>query len=432
MHRVRTLYLVIASLFLLGTAAQSATPPKWQSTEMEKAISSCSAPVTMAAHKTLVEAEEFEKRQEFEKAFQITVRTANSIDDSCRTRAALETTAAAIKFRAGALTEAEQLSTQALKELQRFEDTSEDVGMAEYIIGSVLEARGKTADAERQYLKVVQVFMTLGDRTALRLARVYSDLAVISISTNKMRQAETYLQKSITAEKSVKTDDPIERLERQDAVVHLAYMKGHTGEAIRLNGLLIKGYGMDASISAGMRAHIFADRGGLMYSVRLYSESLLNLNRSLDLYRSDPGDAETIAVTLTMVARARIALNDMIGAQGDLEDAMQRSQSLRANYPAYAAFIEESYGEYLALNRQWSKARAQYLDSISMMKVAPGGKPELLECLLNAAKADDHLHQKKESKKFRKQAELLIAESRTPGQGSTVDLTTLEATAPRR
>ncbi|HEX4230500.1 MAG TPA: tetratricopeptide repeat protein [Bryobacteraceae bacterium] len=395
-------------------------------------MSSCPAPVSIAAHKTLVEAARLEKQNEFDKAFQVTIHTANGIDPNCRMRAALEIDAAAIEFRAGALTQAEQLSTKALKELRRFEDESADVGMAEYIIGSVLEVRGRIADAERQYLKAVYALTALGDHRALRLARVYSDLAVINIRRNNTRQAEIYLQKSIDLEKTVKMTDPIERLARQDAVVHLAYKKGNTSEAIRLNALLIKGYGEDMDIPAGLRAHIFADRGGLMYSIGRYNESLVNLNSSLDLYRSSAGDPETIAVTSTMLARARIALHDMVGAQENLEEAVQLSRKLRANYPLYVAFIEESYGEYLAANRQWSKARAQYLDSISLMNAAAGAKQELSECLLEAARADDHLDQKKESKKFRKQAQSLIAESRTPGGGSTVDLTTLEASAQRR
>jgi tetratricopeptide (TPR) repeat protein len=425
-------YPAIASLFLLGTFARGATAPNLQSSETEKTMSSCAAPISIAAHKTLVEALALEKRNEFEKAVQVTLRTADSIGPNCRMKAALETDAAAIKFRAGALTDAEQLSTKALKELRRFEDDSEDIGKAEYIIGSVMDARGKAADAERQYLKVVHVFTALGNRSALRLARVYSDLAVINIRVNNTRQAEIYLQKSSESEKSVKVSDPTERMARQDAAVHLAYKKGKTSEAIRLNALIIKAYGTDMSIPAGLRAHIFADRGGLMYSAGQYNESLLNLNKSLDLYRSYPRDSETIAIALTMLGRARLAVNDMVGAHQSLEEAMQLSTNLRANYPLHVAFIEESYGEYLALSRQWSEARARYLDSISLMRTAAEGKQELPKCLLEAAAADDHLHQKKESKKLRKQAQLLMAESQTPGEESTVDLTTLEASAQKR
>ncbi|HWF48647.1 MAG TPA: tetratricopeptide repeat protein [Bryobacteraceae bacterium] len=394
-------------------------------------MSSCAAPVSIAAHKTLVEAAKLEKRNEFEKAFQLTLRTANSISPNCRMRAALEIDAGAIKFRAGALTEAEQLSTKGLKELSRFENVSADVGTAEYIIASALEARSRIADAEREYLKAAHVFTALGDHTAIRLARVYSDLAVIYLRTNNTRQAEIYLQKAIDSEASVKNADPIERLARQDAIVHLTYTKGNSSEAIRLNALLIKAYGTDNGLPAGLRAHIYADRGGLLYSVGQYNECLLTLSKSLDLYRSFAGGSEPVAVTLAMLARARMALKDMVGAQANIEEAIEQSKAFRATYPLFVAFIEESYGEYLALNRQWSKARAQYLDSLSLMNTEGEGKKELTECLLQAAKADDHLHQKKESKRFRKQAQSLIAGSRSPGEGSTVDLTTLEASAQR-
>ena len=168
-----------------------------------------------------------------------------------------------------------------------------------------------------------------------------------------------------------------------------------------------------------------------MYSIRQYDESLLSLNRSVDLYRSDAGDPETLAVTLAMLARARMALNDMAGARANLEEAIQSAKQFRADYPLYAAFIETSYGDYLASNRQWPEARAQYLDSISLMKPESETKDELSECLLKAAGADDHLHRKKESKMLRKQAQALITESRTPGQGSTVDLTTLQVSGSR-
>ena len=134
--------------------------------------------------------------------------------------------------------------------------------MDEYIIGSVLEARGKIGAAEQEYLKAVQVFTALGDRSAIRLARVYSDLAVINIRTNNMPRAEIYLQRAADSENLVKSKDPIERLARLDATIHLADTKGNTSEAIRLNSLLIKLYGSDNNIPAIQRAHVYADRGG--------------------------------------------------------------------------------------------------------------------------------------------------------------------------
>ena len=103
MHYERIFYSAIASLFLLGTVAQCATIPKMQLSTPAKAMSNCPAAVSLAAHQTLVEAVELEKHNEFERAFQITLHTAASIDPNCRTRASLETDAAAIEFRAGSL-----------------------------------------------------------------------------------------------------------------------------------------------------------------------------------------------------------------------------------------------------------------------------------------------------------------------------------------
>lgn len=420
-------YLAIAALLLLGNIAQSATMTSFQSQKPARVFSSCAAPVSILAHKTLVQVAGLEDKKEFDEAFQLTLQTANSIDPNCRTRAALETTAASIKFRLGELTEAQQLSAKALNELHRFEDESEDIGVAEYLLGAVSDARGKIAEAEHQYLKAAHVFRALGNRSALRLARVYSDLAMLNLRANDLRHAELYLQKAIDSERLVKDSDTMERLARLDAVVHLSFKKGEYTEANRLNGLLLQAYATDMRVPAALRAHIYADRGGLMYATGHYAECLLNLNKSLDLYRMDAGNSETIAVTLAMAARAHIGLKDLVSAQMNIEEALQRGKTLRANYPLGIAFIEETYGDYLALNRQWAEARAQYLDSISLFETIGEGKRELTACLFDAATADDHLRRRRESKTLRKQAQSIIATLHTPGDGATVDLATLEA-----
>ncbi len=386
----------------------------------------CSAGQQALGRQAMLQASSLSRRGSLNAALHLLESSLGKLDGRCSVRATVLTEKAGIHLRLGQMREARQASSAALGFEYGEQIPAQERGMDEYILASACNAMGQKARAVQEYLLAARTFSQAGASEMTNAARVYSDLAMLYVRSADVPSAERYLDEALRAERSARNPDKTEQLTRQDALMHLDFLKGRLSDALSLIGGLIRSYGRDEGINSALRAHLYRDYGQLFASIGKLDESIQYLEHSVALELEVPGaPPQELAFSWAFLARIQILRKQFDAAEATLMKAQNRIGPFEYDFPQDAAIVAETYGVLLNLQSRCPEARIQLQRALQLAGSSPDLDLMRAEGLRALAQADRRLHRRVEAKQARAELKHLRARGFSEADPDTVDVLTL-------
>lgn len=341
-----------------------------------------------------------------------------AIAGGCASRASLSTQIAILQYRLGDLASAEKTISESLEEESlAHRERSEGAALNHYMLAGVYKVRGAFRQAEAEYTKAAEIFSNLQPGKPRALARVYGDMAAMYADRGDMRSAEAAMQKSLASE-NAGAGGTAGSVGTRDALVHLAYRRGHLSEALDLLHSMIQDFGENQTISRELRAHMYRDEGELLVAARRPDEAPEPLRKSLSL--TDPGTkTPDYAIALAMLSQAYELQKNWPQAEASLQEASKRSAVFETDFPQDAGKILASYGILLSARKRWSDARPVLLHAASLSETDRNVESAVLQSLIQA---DHHLHERGEERAMKEKLKTLGSGPADPARENTIDV----------
>ena len=423
LNKTVTCFVCAVSVFAnIGRAADADQHPS------PEQVASCNEQANSDARRELQKTPQPSTVQGLTQALRSLKSKLDALDATCDARPAILSRMAAYQFQLRDFDAATDSSVAALSVADAERKLSfEEIGLTHFMLGAIYNARGRYADSVRENVKAAQSFARSGKQNAGRVARIYSDVALLEINMGDLRSAERYLNKSSAIAESSDTISDTDKFLVLDAVAHFEYERGRLTDADRTLNKIVGLYGSSTAISPSLRAHLYRDCGEVSIATGNLDQALDQLQKSTALARAEPAPG-TLALSLSMLGSVYLQLGQLNSAEHLFREACDSVDQYADEVPVNAAIVYAVYGNYLHSCRRWRESRTHLQRALQLAQ--EGGKDERIKanCLAKLADAAHHLHIKDEEKSMRSQAKAMAAGFRHSTDGAlTVDLLTLKA-----
>ena len=350
----------------------------------------------------------------------------DALDATCDARPAILTRMAGYQFQLRNFTDAADSSVAALSVAAVERKLSlEEIGLNHFLLGTIYNARGRYFDAIREQVKAAEAFGRSGKQNRGRIARVYSDLALLEINTGDLKSAERYLNKSAAIAESSDTISATDKLLVLDAIAHFEYERGRLTDADHTLSKIVRSYGSSTAVSASLRAHVYRDYGELSIATGNLDEAMGHLQKSAALARAEPVPGN-LALSLAMLGNVYFQQGQLNSAEQLYREACDNVGRDASEVPGNAAIVYAVYGSYLHSCRRWRESRTHLQRALQLARESGKNQPLEANCFSKLADAAHHLHIKDEERSMRSKAKELAAGFRPGTNGDlTVDLLSL-------
>jgi tetratricopeptide (TPR) repeat protein len=391
-------------------------------------LPACNAEAAKAIDQTSIAAANLIARRRIDAAENTYLDAIKKTPETCRTHTVLVARLALLQVQTGNLKEGNRNSEAAVKAFGQLGDHSEDAAVAEYVLGGGYFLSGQADLAEKTLQRAAKRYAQLSVPNQAMVAKIYSDLAIVSIRRGRVEQARKYMSQARYAAGGAITQDHTEQVLQEDALAHLEYSSGRISEAFRLYSNLVHTYGADISVTKEFRAHIYQDYGEICLRAGQLEESSTYLTQSLALFKDQNINTVSIAMVEGSLAKLFLLQHDGEQAQSLATQAVNTLGKKAEEYPLHAATIQQIAGNVMRYQKHWEEARMQYWKAVQSAAKTPDYQSTGVAALQGLGEADRHLHRKQEGKEVRQQLKEALARSwsRNNEQKDTVDVMSLK------
>ena len=291
-------------------------------------------------------------------------------------------------------------------------------------IGSLLALEGNFSEAEANLKMAIAGFAKYAGTNDLRTAKAWNSLGWVYMTSGSMNKAGAALDRAQSIVDHAMAPDSTERVPFLDYHAEFLAQMARYSEAERLwhQALAI----VEKSLGTGQPQFdvLLLHLGHMYASIGEYSAAKEALERFLSIEeKAVPGGSLAQGVALGELGNVYAHLKDNANAEPTLAKSMDMLRSIPGNVPLAGALVGTYLGDYFMSRQRWSEAADQYRQVLdTRQKLVPN--TALVAGTMNAfSMALDKLKEKAAARRYKKQAEAILAEQRNPVyRGYTVDV----------
>lgn len=296
-------------------------------------------------------------------------------------------------------------------------------------LGGLFGLLGKFSDGESNLKQAVATFTKYAGSDDLRTAKAWNGLGWLYIGSGRPDDAEAALRHAEAIMDKALPPGSVDRVRFLDSQAELLTSVGRYSEAERLWGKALgiaqKSFGEDSPECDILLLHL-----GQMYSwLGDYTSARETLQQYLDIeQRVVPSGSASQAVALGELGNSFAHLGNNRAAEEKFAHSTRMLNDIAERLPLADALVASYLGNYYMSQRRWQEAAEQYQQALGARQEVVPNAAIVADSMLSLSKALDKLKRKGEAKKYRKEAEAILAKQHSPAYGQdTVDVKSFQA-----
>ena len=305
-----------------------------------------------------------------------------------------------------------------------FKNNPIDAAQVRLSLGGAQVVQGLFAEAEASLRSATATLEQSVGANDIRTARAYNVSSWLYTLWGRLNDAEGVSNKADAIANRVLAPDNVERTRFLDYRAEYLAATGRYADAERLwrraTALLEKNLGDASPQFDSVYLHL-----AQVYSLTAdYKEAQRMLKRFLDIEQKlVPGGSLAQAVGLAELGNTYTRLHQFSDAESTLTNSMVMLQRLPGPIPVTSAFIGTYLGDYYMTQGRWSDAENSYRQALELRQAAAPTSTLVANSMNDLASALDKLKRKDEAKKYKTQAQEILAVHYNPAySGNTVDV----------